>query len=207
MESNTGEEDHAEPASEGIRSSVVGAEHPLFSTSGIKTFLNKGVSLSATSEDQITGDVKDQTFKDLLKSAYRNKFPFDILCICADITNKMDKRSGASDADSIINKLTGYVKELNSTLSRQPLNYEVLAAYMLESASSVKTVRDNAQNNPDKESIPLGSKFDKYIFYKSKFGNDKLRSNKQVLQYFMKRHPNGAQVFPHLPLNNQESGS
>ncbi len=193
-------EGHLEPGNESIQSNVVDYEHPLFSTTGLKKYLNGNISLSATDEKVISGDIKEQVLKDFLKASFKQKFPFEALILAADFEEKLDKRSAGGDAESIIQNLTSYAKELVGTLGRQPFNYEVFMSYALGSVANAKKVIDNAQSKPDDKSKPLGSKKDSFIFYKSKLGTKELRSNKQVLQYFKKRAVVGMNVFPHLPL-------
>ena len=193
-------EGHLEPGDESIRSNVVGYEHPLFSTSGLKKYLNGNISLSASDEKKIEGDIQEKVLKDYAKAAFKQKFPFDALIMAADFEEKLDKRSSGSDAESIISQLTSNAKELLNTLGRQPYNYEVFMSYALGSVANAKKVIDQAKSKPDEKAKPLGTKKDGFIFYKNKLGTKELRTNKQVLQYFKKRTVVGLNVFPHLPL-------
>lgn len=195
------EEGHVEPADESVKSSVVDFGHPLLSTNGLKSTVNFNRSLGNSKEKLITGDIKIQTLKDIVKAAYKTKFPLEPLIFALDVEKKLDERSGASDSNSIIGKITSYVPELKNILGRQPYNSEVMMAYMLSSASQVKTLLEKAKNQPYEKSTPVGSKFDDIIFYKLKNQVETIRNNKEVVQYFVKRMNTGSNVFPHSPFD------
>jgi hypothetical protein len=194
-------EGHTEPADESVKSNVVDYDHPLLSESGLKNTLNQNRQHANSKEELLTEDIKPKVLTDIIKAAYKSKFPIEILIYALDNEKKLDTRSDAGDAQSLIDKIKGYVPELNQILGRQPFNSEVMMAYMLDSASQVKTLLDKAQNEPYEKASPVGSKFDQQIFYKLKVDDQVIRKNKEVVQYFTKRMQVGQNVFPHLPFD------
>ena len=196
------EEGHEEPANESVRSAVEEYEHPVLSVTGLKNTVNKFIAYGNSKEDEIKGEIKKDVLKDIIQYAYKEKFPLDALIVALDMKERLDKRSGASDAGEIAEKMRGYVDELKDTLGRQPNNAEMFMAYCLESASKVKQILEKAEQKPYEKAAPIGSKYDKYIFKKLVGEEEKDRNNKEVLQYFKKRMMNGSTVFSHLPLGD-----
>lgn len=201
FEDEMGEENHEEPANEGIRTSVKDYGHPLLSTDGLKKAINLNRAIGNSKEEELSGDIEKDVLKDIVKAAYKEKFPLEVLIYALDVEKKLDERSDASDASSVISKIRSYVPSLKSSLGRQPLNSEVFMAYMTGSAGTVKTLLEKAKNQPYEKSTPLGGKFDQIIFYKKRMEEEVIRKNKEVVQYFTKRMQCGANVFPHSPFD------
>lgn len=201
FEDEQGEENHQEPAGEDVKSSVVDYDHPLLSTKGLKNTINLNRALGNSKEDLLKGDIKPKVLQDIVKAAYKNKFPIEVLIFALDVEKKMDERSSAGEAESIISKIRSFVPQLKNTLGRQPTNSEVMMAYMLGSAGQVKTLLEKAKEKPYEDATPIGSKFDNIIFKKLKVGKEVLRKNKEVVQYFQKRTIQGNVTFPHSPFN------
>lgn len=191
-----GEENHKEPESELVRSSVDGYEHPLFSPSGLKNTLNLNRILSNSSEKMIEGEIKPETIKKIMEASLKNKVPYEVIAFAMDFDQPLDKGDGGK-AEQIAKKLKSYVDELSSSLGRQPLNSEVFMAFALEGASKVKTIIENAEKKPDEEAKNVGSKKDDYVLKKPKFDKEKKRTNKEVYQYFKKRMGVGNKTFPY----------
>lgn len=201
------DENHNEPASEDLQSNAT-TEHPLFSSDGLKKVINRMRSFgNAPKEKLLTGDIKDQTIKDLLNAALKHQFPFEMLAFAADIKQKLDDRSGASDAAGFAQSMTQYAQQLKDSLGRQPLNSEVFMAHMLGGAGQVKNILEKAKNAPDEIATPTGSEYDDLIFFKEKFGEKVERTNKEAYQFFKKRMQLGNDVFPHLPLGKDRYGT
>lgn len=201
-----GNENHLEPASEGIRSSVVDAEHPLFGLAESVLSLNFRRSVSNSLEPAISGNTSQQTITDMVKAAYSKKFPVEMLMYAADWTKDFPSRDGMSDASDIIGKLTSYSNDLTSSLGRNPKNFEIFMAHAVESSSKAKELLDKAEQKPYEKAEPIGSKKDDVIFYKKKFDEKVKRTNKEVVQFFMKRMLTGTDFFPHLPLGSDKTG-
>jgi hypothetical protein len=194
-------EAHEEPNNEAVRTSVVDYDHPLLSTTGIKNIINTNRKLGNSDEKLLEDDVKKETLMDIIQAAYKNKFPIEVLTYALDVKQKLDERSGASDANDIISQIKQYVPALKSSLGRQPFNSEVFMAYMLQNAGQVKTLLDKAKDEPYELSSPVGSQYDDIIFYKLKLGEKTLRKNREVIQYFAKRMQVGQNVFPYTPFD------
>lgn len=190
-------EKHAEPSDESLKSSVVGAEHPLFSSNGLKDSMNLRRILSNSKEPLIQSAINFDVIKETIESSLKNKFPYDILIHVMDFEKKLDERSSGG-ANDIAKKLLEYSKELSSNLSRVPLNSEVLLAFSVDSPKKVKDVLERATKAPNEEAERLGSSFDSVIMSKSKFGEEKKRSNKEVYNFFKKRMLLGNNVITYL---------
>lgn len=195
------EEGHDEVAGEDVKSSVVDYAHPLLSTTGLKSTINLNRMLGNSKEELLSRDIQKRVLQDIIRAAYKNKFPIEALIFALDVEKKLDSRSSAGEANGIISKIKSYVPALKSSLGRQPLNYEVMMAYMMGDAGKVKSLLDLAKQKPYEEASPAGSKFDKIIFYKLKVGKETIRNNKEVVQYFLKRMQQGSVVFPHSPFD------
>ena len=193
-------ENHTEPAGTQVSTSLADKEHPIFSTSNLKNLLNRNRRLGASDEPMLEGDVLPDVIMDLIDASSKTKFPFELLLFATDIVEKLDDRSGATDAIGIVQEHINYARELVGILGRQPLNSEVFMAGMLGDSSMVKTVIENAINAPHEIAQSLGSKFDDIIMNKMHLGNKMPRTNKQIYQYFKRRMQVGSNTFPHLPL-------
>ena len=200
------EEGHMEPGGEDIKSSVKGAEHPLFGTNQTVKLVNKLRMISNSIEPQLSGEAKEDTIKDMVKASFKNKFPVDHVLICADLKEDIVKRDGMSDADSIISDLTKYANEFK-TATRDPKNFEVFMAYAVEGVGAAKNLIKKAESAPNDKAKPIGSKYDDIVFYKMKSGKKVLRTNKEVVQFFQKRMLNGTDFFPHLPLGRNANAT
>jgi len=192
-------ENHDDTVSEGVKSNVVGYEHPFLSLTTLKDTLNLQRNMANSNEKPIEKDIAKKVLTDVMQNCLKGKFPLEPLMVILDVVKKMDERSDAGDSNQIIEKVKQQVPELKNVLDRQPFNSEVLMAYMLGSASNVKKLIDIAKEKPYEQSKPIGSKYDKLIFYKNRMGKDVLRNNKEVLQFFSKRMQLGHDIFPHLP--------
>lgn len=195
------DEAHEEPAGEQVHSSVVDYEHPLLSVKGLKNTLNLNRVFGNSDEKKIENDIKPEVLRDIVKAAVKNSFPIEALIYALDVEKKMDERSDAGDAESIIEKIRQYIPQLQQSLGRQPMNSEVLMAHMLGSAGQVKSILEKAKSAPYEDATPSGSKYDDIIYNKMKVGEKVIRKNKEVAQYFVKRMTCGNNVFPHAPFD------
>jgi len=195
-ETATGEESETEPASEDTKSAVQGYDHPMFSSDGMINIVNYNRGFSNSIEDKLSGKVQDKTIKDLIQNAYKQKFPVQLLMFSADLDKKLTDRSDMSDASSIIQKLSSYV----NGFGRPPKNFELFMAYAVDGVGPAQQLIQKALDKPNDKATPIGSKHDDIIFYKKKFDDKVLRTNKEVVQFFAKRMLNGSDFFPHLPL-------
>src|SRR6185503_11637185 len=109
-----GLENHMEPASEAIKSSVKNAEHPLFGLSESVNVLSHRRAVANSLEPALSGETKQQVITDMIKAAYQQKFPVEMLMFAADWDKDFTKRSDMGDASSIIQKVTSYVSPLAS---------------------------------------------------------------------------------------------
>lgn len=189
-------ESHKEPAAEDVKSAVQGFEHPLFSSTGLVGIANSLRSLSNSIEPKLSGKVQDKTIKDMVKACYSTKFPVDILMVAADLEKALPDRNDMGDASTIIQKLTTYA----NGFGRPPKNFEIFMAHAVEGVGAAQKLLDKAKSAPNEKASPVGSKHDDKIFYKKKNDEKVLRTNKEVVQWFMKRMMNGSHFFPHLPL-------
>jgi hypothetical protein len=150
-------EHHAEDPTNVDRTSVVFGGHPLFSSDTVKGILNYHRRYGNSNEELLTGDIRKEVFRDISNAAFKTGFPMDMLIFACDAVTRLDQRSEASDAEGLANQYISYVKELQGSLNRQPTKGEVLAAGMLESASQVQDLIQQALSAPREDSTGSGA--------------------------------------------------
>lgn len=193
IEDNQTGEGHLEPEDQSIKSNVKGIDHPTFSSSGLMNLINRHRNLGNSQEKELSGEIKPETFKQLISSAKKNKVPFTLLAFCCDFDT--DLTSGASKAEAYAKKIVENRKSLVSSLGGDPTFGELFASVVLESPDKVKEIKDLATQKPDEEAQPLGSKKDSIIINKNRGSATKKRTNREVYQFFHKRISEGTRHF------------
>lgn len=193
-EADAGEE-HREPANEGIKTNVKDYEHPYFTSNGMIQVINSAREFANTKEKPLDGKIPDKVFEDIALAARKTKVAYDILLMVCDWMEDMTSRSGASDAEGIAKKMLSYVPDLRSSLGRDPMNGEVFAALVLESASKVKEILDLSVSKPDEEAKEPGTKKDDIVIMKKRGEKEQKRTNRELYDFFYRRSVNGKQLF------------
>lgn len=180
---------------ESVKTSVLNYEHPFFTANGAVKMINFCRNYTNSEEKLLSGDIKYQVFQDVAKAALQTKVPYDILLFCVDWDNDLTKRSGASDAVGIAQKLIGFSSQIRSSMGRDPLMGEMLLAHVFGNAGEVKKRYDLNEKKPEEEAQVSGTKKDDVILYKKRGDKKKKRTNREVYDFFYKRINIGKNLF------------
>jgi len=191
-------EAHLESSHEGLASNVKGATHPLFSSEGLIQTINQARNISNTSEPQLSGEIKEQFFVDVVAAARKTKCPVDLLLFMCDWEKDVTSRSDGKDAEGIAKKIVSNVSSLRQTLGRDPLHAEVFAAHVVKDAGKVKQIYDDNKNKPEKPCTPPGSDKDPIVTKKLRNAKEVLRTNREMYDFFHKRFPTGKVLYKQL---------
>lgn len=186
-EENEDSEKHLELDDESIKSNVVGYEHPLFSSSGVVSLLNRHINTSNTEEKERSGEVKDEVFNNIAKAVSKTKVSYVLLLTCVDWKEKITERSGASDSFSIANELISASRSLKSTLGRDPTYGEMFLRFVSKSDSKVQEVYKRSVEKPEEEAPDLKSDKDDIVMFKKRGKTKQKRTNRELYDYFYKR--------------------
>lgn len=188
-------EAHSEEVDESLKTNVKDYEHPFFTSNGMIQTINWTRSLANSDEDPLSGEIKEDVFKDISEASRKTKVPFEFLMMICDWEQDVTDRSSASDAMGFAEQIRQAVGELRSTLGRDPLGAEVFAAHVLGSASKVKQILELAESAPEEEAKNPGSKKDSILVNKKRGTKTQKRTNREVYDFFRKRTPLGSVFF------------
>lgn len=193
-------EAHKEPANSVVSTFVKNYEHPMFTSNGVLNLINSTIGLSNTNEQErdISKEIPNQVFRDIARASRSSRISYDLLLFVCDWERGLDKRTSASDAKELSQKLYQYVTELRSTLGRDPLYGEIFMAHVLKSASKVKQFLDLAQTKPDDDVANTGSSKADITDKKMRNGKSVKRTNREFYDYFMRRIPGGRRSFKEI---------
>lgn len=193
--SPSNKEGHEEDADRSMKSNVKNAEHPIFSSNGLIQTINFSRSISNTQEKPLSGKIPDKVFEDVSDICRKTKVPADFLLMMMDWKKDITSHSDGSEAKEISNKIISNLNELRSTLGRDPMHGEVFMAYVLGSASKVKTILENVQKIPEELAKNQGTEKDNIIMKKLRNGNPVPRNWRELYSFFMNRFPTGNMTY------------